>query len=456
MTQSKPGLKIIDRSNFRSPWVIRLVVLGTTGLFLPLMAFYSGSGASVVIVACIAALVLLTGIYKFDYLHPAVAYLVPWLTLLIMSVFPISDYARPLELRTYALLLSAIFVWLLATVRAPVVAIAGPADATGNRDVQAMNEPHPRAATRVGIAFAILYAIAVVDVAVSGYIPIIQLITTGDSGYLDFGIPSVHGAFYAYANALACLAFYLYLRTKSRGYLLLFLSVVSIHLAFVTRGHLLILLIEAFVINCFVRGTVHRVKLAALCVSALVLFSIVGELRSGDIKDIIKVNQDYMWVPTAFTWLYAYSYFNVLNLENMIQISDAPYFDGIMLNGLLPSIIRPESTHEVSFELPAMNVLSYIYPMYMDIGPIGVILCTAILGAVTTLVYRRALQACRFGYVASYATLFFCALLSFFVDFWFQLPVIFQVFFFCVFDRLFFKREKRPQTLRLAPAKAVH
>src|SRR6202008_1373660 len=89
----------------------------------------------------------------------------------------------------------------------------------------------------IAIMLAVLVAaiVAAVNAAFSGFVPLFSLLSTGDSRYLDFGIPSVYGAFLAYSNALACACYYIYLLTRRRMFLVLFLCVVSIHLCFVTR-----------------------------------------------------------------------------------------------------------------------------------------------------------------------------------------------------------------------------
>lgn len=411
--------------------VMLLLVLG--------IALVQESSELLVFGSATLILLLLASAYKFDYLHPAVAYVIPWLVILVLSVFPISEHARPLGMRTYQLLLCAIFVWLLATARAPV----GPGvNGSAGRAASAMPALRRTTIQRLTIAFAVLYIFAIINIAVAGFVPIISLITTGDSRYVEFGIPSLQGAYYAFANAIGCLAYYLYLRTGSRSYLWLFVSCLCIHVALVSRIHVLILMIEAFVIRCLMVGAITRGRLLIVCLAGLAAFSLAGTFRSGQIKEIAAVSQSYEWVPNSFVWLYAYSYFSVLNLEGSIEISDAPYFDGVMLQQLLPSVLRPESTLETALEIPTLNVLSYIYPVYMDIGFVGVLVFTAMLGALTSRAYMRAMATRRFIHVATYACLFFCALVSFFVNFWLQLPVIFQLVWFVILDRLFFERQE--------------
>jgi oligosaccharide repeat unit polymerase len=389
-----------------------------------------------VVGSCSVCVLLYISLYKFDYLSPAAAYLFPWLLILVFSIIPISSHARPIDGTTYALLLANIFAWLFGCIAVPIRIDNG--KTAPRPPFENALELRSNFGTMVTASFVVLYMFAVVNIFLAGYIPFVSLITTGDSRYWEFGIPSVYGAFLAYANALGCVAFYIFLRTHRRAYLFLFLSVLAIHFAFVTRQNMATLLMEAFVIRSIVVKPFSRVTLLWSVVLALGVFSALGTLRSGDIKTIIAVQPQFDWIPTSLIWVYAYSYFNALNIDNTIAYSGAPFFDGYMWQTLLPSVLRPDVDHGTFLELASMNVSSYVYPVFIDIGK-GVIFWTLILGFLTAYAYRRAQTLRRFVDISIYSCLLFCAFLSFFTDFWLYLPVIFQIFFFAVFQSLLFK-----------------
>jgi oligosaccharide repeat unit polymerase len=415
----------------------RLLLILAAGLVVLGGVVWSSSGEGLTLLGCTVGLVVLL-IYKFDYLHPAVAFLAPWLTILFFSTIPISEYARSLDVATCRFVLTTIFVWMTATVAAPVMSSrqAAPVAAPRPKDL----EYSPKTLrTGIVVGFSLLYLFAVFNVAAAGYIPLVSLLTTGDSRYFDFGIPSVYGAFLAYANAVGCLALYAFLRERQRTYLWLVLSVLAIHILFVTRLSAVTLLVEAFVIRSLMVGRVTRLSIIAFMAVGLIGFAALGELRSGDIGMTIRVTPSFNWMPSSLLWLYAYSYFNVLNLDNMLTFSGAPYYDGSMWGTLLPSVLRPDVDHGVFVEIEALNVSSYIFPTYMDTGAVGVIIWTAFWGLITAHVYRRALRAERFVDVATYACLFYCALLSFFANMWASLPLIFQIIFFWIFHQLLFR-----------------
>jgi oligosaccharide repeat unit polymerase len=407
-----------------------LIVL-VTGRLAPNSAIF-------ILISCSVSVFLCVHLYKFEYLNPAIAYVFPWLLILIFSIIPISSHARPIDGATYALLLANIFAWMFGCVAAPTVSAGSRSQPTFWNQLESLAEFRGNFGPTVAVGFIILYVFAIVNVLLAGYVPLLSLISTGDSRYWEFGIPSVYGAFLAYANALACLAFYIHLRTGRRVYLVLFLSVLAMHLAFVTRQNIATLLMEAFVIRSLTVKPFSRFTMLWSTALALVAFSALGTIRSGDIKAIIDVQPEFDWIPTSLIWVYAYSYFNALNIDNTIASAGAPFFDGYMWQTLLPTILRPDADHGTFLELSSMNVSSYVFPVYIDIGK-GVVLWTLFLGFLTAYVYQRAVTFRRFIDISTYGCLLFCALLSFFTDFWLYLPVIFQLFFFWAFQLLLFK-----------------
>jgi oligosaccharide repeat unit polymerase len=426
----------------------RLLYTALSAISVLVAAKFELNSAPFVIIACSACLLICVFLYKFDYLHPAVVYLLPWLLILLFSVIPISSHARPVEQTTYTVLLANMFAWMLGCIASPVM--SPPRRNKGNIPYQAtfLAEFRGNFGPTVAVGFVILYAFAAVNVLLAGYVPLLSLVTTGDSRYWEFGVPSVYGAFLAYANALGCVAFYIYLRSGRRKYLFLFLSVLVMHFAFVTRQNVATLIVEAFVIRGLAVKRVSTFTLIWSIALSLIAFSALGTLRSGNIKEIIGVQQQFNWIPTSLIWVYAYSYFNALNIDNMIAASGAPYFDGYMWQTLLPSIFRPDIDHGGYLEISSMNVSSYVFPVYIDIGN-GVVLWTFIIGLLTAIAYRRAVILGRFIDVATYSCLFFCAFLSFFTDCWLYLPVIFQLFFFWIFHRLLFRpRVPKPELIQ--------
>jgi len=384
--------------------------------------------------ATVLTLVAIIFMYHMSYMNAVVAYSMPWLMIVFFSAIPISEFYRPLSPYIYALIFGCILTWFLFSNSGPV----GNGPASQDDFDRASSGPSD---SFWGI-FAVLCVLLCIEVALSGFVPLLSLLTTGDSNYMEFGVHSLHGAVLAYANAFACLSFYQYLTTRDKRYLKPYLGIWVIFVLLVTRQNLLTIMVESTVIWCMVRKPMSKFALAVGICIFLAAFSVLGELRSGDITDIIHVSSEYSHLPKAFYWLYAYSYFNVLNLQLMIQESGAPFFDGSMFNQLLPSFIRGESTQVAYTAYGAMAVTSYLDPVYRDVGYAGAIAVTAFWGRVTSVVFSKTLSKGSFFNVASYSCLYYCALISFFVNNWFYLPIISQIGFFWLFDKFLFAKPR--------------
>jgi oligosaccharide repeat unit polymerase len=219
-----------------------------------------------------------------------------------------------------------------------------------------------------------------------------------------------------------------FLQTGRKLYLYVCLLICFVFVLFVTRQNLVSMLIECTVLHCLMRGRISRKKLTAGVGAVLILFAIAGQLRSGSIKEIAGIKEEYQTLPDAVIWIYGYSYFNVLNLDNIVTNSRVPLYDGSAVMNLLPSSIRPTMSRDLeAIEVSELNVSSYVAPIYADVGFWGTLIFTCGVMWWSVRSYRRALQEGSFYSVSKYSVLFFCALFSFYVNFWFYLPIIFEI-----------------------------
>jgi oligosaccharide repeat unit polymerase len=158
------------------------------------------------------------------------------------------------------------------------------------------------------------------------------------------------------------------------------------------------------------------------------LFSVAGNLRSGDIREIAGIKDEYQDLPDGAIWIYGYSYFNVLNLDNVVTNPRLPVYDGSAVLSLLPSFLRPEISHiDEEIELEQFTAYSYVAPIYADVGLWGTVLFTCAIIWWTVRSYQQALRDRSFYSISKYSVLLFCALFSFFVNFWFYLPIISEI-----------------------------
>lgn len=408
--------------------LLELVLRAALIISLLLIVFLPGDLEPRIPLALVLLILYIAVGRRFDYLDPVVGYICPWLLILFFSVTRLSRFAIPIHRSTYSLVLLSIVCAVLA---------GGLTRRTKIPKVRKWLPPRrmrwsPRTFFRT--IDLIFVAFTIFNVVQSGYIPLIRGIATGDTGYLDFGIHGVFGLYLAMANALAIIYFILYLRTGGRGYLYRYLGILFIFVLFVTRQNVISTAVESLIAYSLVRSKISLKKIAIGLVTSGILFSIIGNFRSGSIRQVAGIDDD--WVPNPVVWLYAYSYFNIANVDNLITRSNAPYYNGSSFNQLVPSFLRPESNPEDYYRyllLTNFNAASYMFPVYQDIGEVGVLLLTLIAIYLTSKRYAMTYRPSSISQMGIYCVLYFCASFSFFFNFWFYLPVIFQIFFFYCF-----------------------
>lgn len=373
--------------------------------------------------------------YRLDFTNVWVAFALPWLMILGYSTIDISAYSRPVSSQTVLVVVLVLAVgWTLLPTRG-VAPPSMPLPATQVND------------RRFLLLLTCYLLFCVLNILLAGYIPLVQGILTGDTGYLSFGVPGIYGLFNAFANALGLTAFYLWMRNPARLlYPVTFFLVLGVFVLFVTRQNLISLVVEAFAVYCMVVRKVSGVRVFLFALGLLLAFGTLGNFRTGsDIADLAAIRHQYLWVPSAFVWLFAYCYFCILNLDNVVAATLQPAFDGSSLASLLPSFLRPESVAGVDVvEVSSFATTSFISPLVHDFGIAGTavvfsVFCVAVHGYVRL----RGRDGSFLG-DTGYAVLYFCFAFSFFVNFWFYLPVIFQLAFFPIFKRLLFRRASRP------------
>ena len=67
--------------------------------------------------------------------------------------------------------------------------------------------------------YFIFILLSILNIILSGYIPIVSMITTGDSKYAEFGITGIYGFYLAYSTALGILSLYLYFELDRKRFL---------------------------------------------------------------------------------------------------------------------------------------------------------------------------------------------------------------------------------------------
>ncbi len=403
---------------------------------LLIVAFWAKSSALNIYLAVVISSIAII-YYRLDYIHPLVAYLVPWSFICVLSQLKISAVSRDFSLETSYLFIGAFFssiaYYMLMTKQKKSPNISAlqtvPQQQIYNR--------------RYYLAVGVYILLLIINAVYSKYLPIVNLVLLGkgETGYIGFGIPTLYGFFNAYANALAILSLFFFLTTRHRVYIIVYLLIIALFVVLMSRQNIVSVLVESVVVLTFIKGRISLFRLIVYILLFLGFFAIVGELRTGDITGLVKLNENYDWLPKGFIWLYSYSYFNLLNFDNLVIALDGGQYDGSSLHQFIPSFIRPTEFDPSQFrEIHAFTVSSYMFDIYYDIGFLGVILFTIFMQIIGGLAYNSAINKMTYRAIAIYSVIFFSVSFSFFVNFLFYLPVIFQVAFIYIFHHILIRR----------------
>lgn len=418
--------KTVQRFLIGRKALLELVLRAALIISLLLIVFLPGDLEPRVPLAIALVLLYIVAGRRLDYLDPIVGYVCPWLLILFFSVTKLSRFAIPIHRPTYSVVLLSIACAVLVggRIRQPKILV----------ERKWLPPKRARWSTTTFFRAIDLFfaAFTIFNIVEAGYIPLIRGIATGDTGYLTFGIHGVFGFYLAMANALAIIYLIVYLRTGNRRYLYRYLGILLVFVLFVTRQNVISTAVESLIAYSLVRRRVPLIRIAIGLAISGVLFSIFGTFRSGSIRQVAGITDDR--VPDSVAWIYSYSYFNIANVDNLITRSNAPYYDGSSFSQLLPSFLRSESGTETPYQLLSnFNMSSYMLPVYDDIGQAGVLALTSIAIYLTSKRYVRIYRPSSVSQVGTYCVLYFCALFSFFFNYWFFLPVIFQLVFFYYF-----------------------
>jgi oligosaccharide repeat unit polymerase len=296
------------------------------------------------------------------------------------------------------------------------------------------------------IAFRVWIAISMVEIVVSGGIPIVWLALGSAKTYVDFGIPSLHGMVNSLLLTISLCRFALFLLTAERRHLRVPAFILLWSILVVTRNLMLVSLIQFLVL--FVRIRPIRIRtffrVAGAIVSFVLLFGIIGDYRSGS-SDLIRTwaqpADNYPdWLPSGLLWAYIYASTPINNLVYTSHIAapvDSIFFPNTV-SLLFPSVLRVilygdqlGDTESGQLVDSTFNVsTAYIGP-YQDFGFAGIMVFSVVISfACLRFWYRNDLKS-----VFMYTVLCQSLILSLFWNQFFSLPIITQFFWLAVFFR---------------------
>jgi oligosaccharide repeat unit polymerase len=255
--------------------------------------------------------------------------------------------------------------------------------------------------TRVTLLFAIWAAITMVEIAYSGGIPILWLLTGSSKTYRDFGVPSLHGFQMSLLLACSMVSFYLFLNWRARKYLIIPLFALFWYVASITRNYLIGALLQMLFLSLSLRrpSTKTFVRIIVGSVLLVVFFGLLGDVRSGGSDLIRAVGRPTAnfpdWLPSGFLWAYIYLTTPLNNLFNTIQLH--PSVDEYTLvattSQLLPSFLRnlifTQAADQGSLVDDNLNVSTGFIGPYTDLGFAGIIFFGALIGTLSAIFWRN-------------------------------------------------------------------
>jgi len=287
-------------------------------------------------------------------------------------------------------------------------------------------------------AFGVWIVLTLVEIAVSGGLPIIWLIQGSNKTYFDFGIPSVHGFLNSLLLALGVCQIALFAIEKKKKHLLIPTFVVVWSVIVVTRNMMMVMIIEGAIAWALLRGFSWKkvVKALIALVMLVLIFGYVGDFRSGGdaFRKLAQPTNEYpVWLPSGALWVYIYLTTPVGNVVNTV-LFEPPANDPLFPNTtslLFPSVARKIIYGEGALSealsgnlvTDAFNVsTAYIGP-FQDFGYLGIVCFSVLLAMVSYLVWSQ----CGLRGVGAYAVIGQCVILSVFFNHLFYLPVITQL-----------------------------
>ena len=274
-----------------------------------------------------------------------------------------------------------------------------------------------------------------VNIYLSGYIPLINAFNESNVNYLNFSISGYYGLYLAFIISFGYFNYIFYLYTKKMKYLLIYIFVVLIMIMFLTRQNLIELMCGMVYINIFLKFKKNdfkkddMMKYSIVVLIVLILFSLLGNFRTKDFNEVSLIKYN---LPSVIKWIYSYTAYNVFNLDNLILNLNEPYFDMSSLYSLIPKIFRKEFEHIYYLEVNNFNVSTYLSTIYMDFGKIGVCIYSICFGFLSKLIEIKLklknIYESDFMVLLIAANVFiFCNIFSVFSNYYMYLPIVSQI-----------------------------
>ena len=375
------------------------------------------------------------------YLRPVIAFGATWLLICGLYSLRLSNlimYGGTDVLRLVGVLLSAFVAgWALSSVLP--VRLAMPSDWT----LPAASRTAGLLDHRLRFWFRLWCVLTLVEIAYSGGIPSVWLITGNPKTYMDFGIPTIHGFMNSLLSSICLVRLGMALRFGRTKDLRLPVWALIWSVLVITRQLMLVFLLESAVVYCTYRAVKPKRIVYALIglICLILLFGAIGDLRTGAeaFRALAQPTSTYPeWLPSGILWFYMYLSTPVNNLIYTFHTTQ-PLYDWRFPNTLaqiFPSVLRnifysANDLGKVNGDLvtEAFNVSTAFAGPFQDFGLTGVILVTFCMSLLSGSYWRKTTFRDRL----CYAVLCQCLMMTVFYDHFVLLPVISQMVWIYVF-----------------------
>ena len=366
--------------------------------------------------------------------NPVVFFVIIWTSVLLLYKLQLSFVLLPLQSDTLVYLFLICLAYLLSYVFVKL--------RFSNLYLPKVNHHRLGRSIKKNLKYVFYFwsFFSLLEIAYFGSLPILSIFGIGKSmTYTDFGIPSLHGFLNAIIITLSNYYFYFYFKSKEKKYLYFYLLCLAWPLMLLTRQMFLSMILQAVFTYIFLNRIKTKLifKVIILGLFIVFLFGYLGDLRSGEysFSGLAQPTENFpKWLPSGFLWVYIYVVSPLNNLN--FNIHKFPGFNldfSPLIKSALPSVLKEffETERPYNFELvnEYLNVSTFFPGSLLSFGYYGSMIFHFVLGLSISYIYIKFKQVnSNIKWLFLLGIAFHNIIFSVFVDFFFSLVFIFQMF----------------------------
>lgn len=371
-------------------------------------------------------------------ISPSVVYFAIWFLVISLQSLQVLDFYEPVNVNFIFLQLGLVFILFFSELVIKVnIRPVRRSLHLSSKMLKSMHLFNKR------MLFFLVF-VFVFESGVSRGFPLIWLVIGDGRTHVDFGLPTLHGAFHGFLLFFATSSFLLLTINFQKKRNLFHIGLFLFYAALVfNRGIVVVFLVQALFIYLVIRGGVKISSVIYLSVFFLALvfvFGWLGDLRSGHNLFSNSVSDD--WVsffeifPESLLWFYAYFTGGVNNLYYNIVYVEPTYVPLYTFAKLVPTVVydfMDMSKMVDSFVLAdgRLTVSTGFQGLISDFGLFGMLGYLPII-ILAQIFYRKA-QAGSVRSILLYGILMQSTVMTVYIDTVFYLPFLLQLFLVFIF-----------------------